>query len=519
MDIADILLWLIVFSCGLIFWQSLRVSGVKSLWFWVSGGLLILLGLGWNDPTLLGIALLLWAVFLLAPLLGFAQVQRWIRQGDYLRARRWMQGLRLLHPSDSWLQYPRICSAILFAQGGQVQLAHQQLKGLERSLNPLALEAHALVFALEGHWQNCLQWLDQLPAAKHKSLTFSISYCRALVETGQCDQFSAYVEQIAPLLRQNSREVHLLKVVVLALGGQYRSLGQILQRTPLTSDVQRYWLATAAMTGGQTQLALQQFQILLQQTQDPFLHQSIQARIAQPLPAIAPYLSAQTRQILHRIAPEPPQSQRYDFGQRTREFAGMTWLLIGANLAMFTLEVQQGGSQDSATLYQLGGLWPPAVWAGEYWRLVAANFLHSGPVHLGMNMLGLLVLGPFVEKSLGVIRYSLVYAGSGLGAALCIAYLPKFIAVEPEFTVGASGAVMGLVGAIAAITLWGWLVERLSLAGRRFRTVLLMIGIQLAFDLSLENISITGHLSGLASGFLLTLSIILVFGFRGVSSG
>ena len=131
-----------------------------------------------------------------------------------------------------------------------------------------------------------------------------------------------------------------------------------------------------------------------------------------------------------------------------------------------------------------------------------------------MNMMGLLVLGPFIERVLGWLKFFVIYSASGIGAAVCIAYIPLWLNTEPEFTVGASGAIMGLVGAIAAVTLWGWLVERVSIAARRFRTVMFMIGIQMAFDFSTPRISITGHLSGMVVGFVVTLLVIMIFGFK-----
>jgi rhomboid protease GluP len=131
-----------------------------------------------------------------------------------------------------------------------------------------------------------------------------------------------------------------------------------------------------------------------------------------------------------------------------------------------------------------------------------------------MNMMGLLILGPFIERVLGWFKFFVIYSISGLGAAIGIAYAPLWFGTQPEFTVGASGAIMGLVGAIAAVTLWGWLVERVSIAAKRFKTVMFMIGIQIAFDFSTPQISTTGHLSGLVVGFVVTLLVIGLFGFK-----
>ena len=82
-----------------------------------------------------------------------------------------------------------------------------------------------------------------------------------------------------------------------------------------------------------------------------------------------------------------------------------TYVLIGLNLAFFLLEIKNGGSQNIDTLYRLGGLAPTSVWQGEWWRLITANFLHFGWIHLLSNIVGLYFIGAIVEFSLGVIRY------------------------------------------------------------------------------------------------------------------
>jgi rhomboid protease GluP len=66
---------------------------------------------------------------------------------------------------------------------------------------------------------------------------------------------------------------------------------------------------------------------------------------------------------------------------------------------------------------------------------------------------------------------------------------------------------MGLVGATGAILLWGWHREKARIARQRFQLVLLMVGLQMAFDLSVPNISFIGHFSGVIFGFLITFTL------------
>ncbi len=119
-----------------------------------------------------------------------------------------------------------------------------------------------------------------------------------------------------------------------------------------------------------------------------------------------------------------------------------------------------------------------------------------------MNMLGLYILGPFVEYALSGWRYLLLYLSSGVGSMLVVSLATHFGYSEAQFVVGASGSVMGIVGATAAVLLQGWRREKSRLASRRLRFILFIIAFQVIFDLSIPQVSVTGHTSGLIIGFL-----------------
>ena len=155
--------------------------------------------------------------------------------------------------------------------------------------------------------------------------------------------------------------------------------------------------------------------------------------------------------------------------------------MIALNILVFLAEVRLGGGEDIEVLYRLGALFPPAVCAGQWWRLIASTFLHFGPLHLAMNMIGLWILGPFAEFALGLRRFVLVYLLAGVGGMATVLAL-SFGAGQQSFTVGASGCVMGLVGATAALMLRGWLRENAQAAKRRLGAMLLIVSLQTVFD-------------------------------------
>ncbi len=179
-----------------------------------------------------------------------------------------------------------------------------------------------------------------------------------------------------------------------------------------------------------------------------------------------------------------------------------TWAIIGLNVLMFIAEVKLGGSQNIYTLYRLGALVPKDVFNGDWWRLFASTFLHFGFLHLLMNMFGLYILGPFVEYALGIGQYLLLYLTTGIGSMLVVCWATELGYSQADFVVGASGCVMGIVGATAAILLRGWYQEKSRAASKRLQFILFVIAFQVVFDLSNPEISFTGHTAGLIIGFV-----------------
>ncbi len=96
--------------------------------------------------------------------------------------------------------------------------------------------------------------------------------------------------------------------------------------------------------------------------------------------------------------------------------------------------------------YRLGASYgPPIFYGNEWWRLVTAMFLHGGLIHIGFNMMSLMQLGPALEELYGSARYLFLYVVTGAFGFLVSAF-------TGHFSVGASGALLGLVGVMLAIT-------------------------------------------------------------------
>jgi membrane associated rhomboid family serine protease len=174
----------------------------------------------------------------------------------------------------------------------------------------------------------------------------------------------------------------------------------------------------------------------------------------------------------------------------------VTRTLVAVNVAVYLLQLGEGAgvNANSGWIFQHGVLFGPYVADGDWWRLITAAFLHYGPVHLGLNMLALWWFGEVVERSLGRGRFLLLYLVSGLaGSAGALLVTPT------AATVGASGAVFGMLGAL--------LILEYQATGSFTGQAMTLIAINLAFSFVVSGISWGGHIGGLVGGILGTLAI------------
>lgn len=185
----------------------------------------------------------------------------------------------------------------------------------------------------------------------------------------------------------------------------------------------------------------------------------------------------------------------------TRPSAGqVTLTLIAVNVLIFLASGSFGFSGTSATntLYREGVLFGPFIADGDWWRLASYGFLHSGLLHIGFNMYLLYLLGTELERDLGAVKFALLYLAGLLGGAAG-ALLLDFNAG----TVGASGAVFGLMG-----------YAFFDLRARGINPMQTTIGplllLNLVIGFIIPNVSVGGHLGGLAAGALASVALVAV---------
>lgn len=226
------------------------------------------------------------------------------------------------------------------------------------------------------------------------------------------------------------------------------------------------------------------------------------------LPEIAGYIGGAAWFVLlivPAIIARKRMQSRTPLPGRTTRITPVVLTLIIINVAMFGLEIALGGSENWLTLHRLGQLETSALFFNhQYWRLLTALFLHYGYIHLLFNIYALYVLGPALERSIGALRFLACYLLAGLGAGLGVVTLYALGLTPAQSVVGASGSIMGVVGAWAGLLLRN---RRAPLAKRRLQSILIIVAIQMAFDLSTPQISMGAHICGLLSGFVLGLIV------------
>lgn len=175
-----------------------------------------------------------------------------------------------------------------------------------------------------------------------------------------------------------------------------------------------------------------------------------------------------------------------------------TYTLIAVNVIVFAFSAKQSGSiENNMASYEVArfALSEPATVSGWWWTSVTSGFLHFGPIHLLVNMFTLYVFGRNVEQALGRGRFVAVYALSLLGGSAAVLWL----GLENTITVGASGAIFGLIAAELVLVL------KLKLNPT---SLLVVIGVNVVASLTLSGISWLGHLGGFVGGALVTAGFV-----------
>jgi membrane associated rhomboid family serine protease len=174
----------------------------------------------------------------------------------------------------------------------------------------------------------------------------------------------------------------------------------------------------------------------------------------------------------------------------------VTWGILGITALAFAAQFLTGGAVTAEL-----GMWPIGVAVGQFYRLVTAAFMHSTDnlFHILFNGWAIYVIGPYLERAFGHLRFLALYLLSALGGSVLSLWLDPV----NTLTVGASGAVFGMFGAVFVVG------RKLNLDVRGI-TVIIALNLAITFVLpaiSGLRISWTGHVGGLVTGTLLAAAL------------
>ena len=177
--------------------------------------------------------------------------------------------------------------------------------------------------------------------------------------------------------------------------------------------------------------------------------------------------------------------------------APVTMMLLVVIAIVFGFEVMTGAFYSDEAMVRLGAIVPGLLQRGEWWRLLAAMFLHGGWLHWATNSWALYQLGMLYESLFGSPRFAFIYFASGICASIASSLYQHGPAV------GASGAIFGILGAfifsIRRSPQYRHQPWTRGLTGQLIFWIVVNIGIGLYFPF-IDNVA---HMGGLATGLLL----------------
>lgn len=209
--------------------------------------------------------------------------------------------------------------------------------------------------------------------------------------------------------------------------------------------------------------------------------------------------------------PTPEEQELSRLEQFHRELFSRTPLvfvtraILTANVAVFAVMVLSGVGLMSPTLDDLidwGANFGPRTLAGQWWRLFTCMFVHAGAIHLAFNMWALWNVGRMVERLVGNFAFLVLYLASGLVGSLASVAWNPFVA-----SVGASGAVFGVIGALLGFILAHRHAVPSSVFQEIRNSLLFFLVANLVLGMSIPGIDMAAHVGGLVAGFVCGLVI------------
>lgn len=187
--------------------------------------------------------------------------------------------------------------------------------------------------------------------------------------------------------------------------------------------------------------------------------------------------------------------------KRENRMAWGTVTLAAVNVIIYLWLSFGGATEDAGYMLEHGAMYVPYILEqGKYSCLLTSMFLHFGFRHLINNMFMLLVIGSNLEPEMGTARFLITYMASGLAGNVLSGFL-DYRTGEYTVSVGASGAIFGLIGALLYVVIRNQGNVR-NISGRG---MVVMVVLSLYFGFASTGVDNAAHVGGLAAGFFLAV--------------
>jgi membrane associated rhomboid family serine protease len=520
MELNDLFITLPLISCV---W--LLVNRPDRAWALKAALLLAVLGCVWlKRPDLAGqIVIGPWALFVMTPL--------WLQRGSLILLRQ--RHLRtacvtstllcLLHPWSGSRILRRTVFVLRELVQGDVE-AGLRLAASSGISDPAIIHLGEVL-----RLQQSCDWQDfetRMQARSDRGVWDSSLLSGRLLATahlGQWEEFANLCEAVAGSQSESTSERNTLQHVVFSpeqnTGLQLRAwalLGDLPAVRSLirasghlqSHESREFWLAVAEQQSGQVQPGRDRL-LAIRRTASPVMRPLIERHLELgPLPGPDPATSGRrAREALQPLRRSIALDSHLAIMTGHGAFPVATLGLMLVLGAVFCLEIP-GGSEDTENLERLGALVVPmedGPW--EWTRMLTAGFLHFGPLHLAMNLLGLWFLGRMLEREWGRIGLLLHFLTCLAVSGLLLPWLTWPPDDEAVIFAGASGGVMGLLGGIWGALAIGRFFDPTPRIRNQFRSACVFVGLQSTCDILMPGVSMTCHLLGLATGVLLGLLV------------
>lgn len=437
----------------------------------------------------------LFVPFLLMPIVLSGVVRRAVLRGDFARAAQATLLLSWLVPWQAVAAQRRLYAAMAHERTDDVVAALARLKGTADRREHALIDG--MVGAERGDWAAVIAAVHGVPALAAMEI-------RAHGEQGDVDRMLQVYAQYADSLE--SDQLNYARLFVTVFTGQFDAAARILAGplAGLSADMKQYWSALALLARDPENAAAREaLRGLATSSKRESTRRAAERHFARAVarsgggaaaPPVLPLDAAVAADIGHDVDDQPLRLRH----------APATLILLAANILAYIAFAVLVGPPTARNFAAVGGLWPDAVIEGGAWsRLVSAAFLHSGLLHLAMNMIALGSIGPEVERFRGIAGTLGAFVGIAVVSNAMVLWLMRADVLDENVLIGASGAIMGFIGMIAARFLGNWWFGRKRRDFGRLVNLAILLALQAVIDISVPQISGTAHACGFLTGLAL----------------